>query len=179
MGVTRCFSALSFRFGPLHVPSGQVCCQKHRGLGGKVFTQHVKRCSSRNHDTTIPCNLNSSDADTTKLSLHCTSPRARPSRGRNVVVYVKDTGRHKPAELAYSFLFCSCVYFCLYGPSKCISFHKFSLALSNVFHSIHSPDNSPLSHSVLPVVSLPYWSFLLYISLFMKVSLCPDIILCG
>ena len=34
--------------------------------------------------------------------------------------------RHKPTELAHSFLFCSCVYFCLYCPFHCISFHKFS-----------------------------------------------------
>ena len=33
------------------------------------------------------------------------------------------------------------------------------MALSTVFHSINSPDNSPLSHSVLPVSFLPYWSF--------------------
>ena len=33
---------------------------------------------------------------------------------------------HKPTELARSFLFCSCVYFCLYGPFNCISLHKFS-----------------------------------------------------
>ena len=33
------------------------------------------------------------------------------------------------------------------------------MALSTVFHSIHPPDNSPLSHSVLPVLFLPYWSF--------------------
>ena len=30
--------------------------------------------------------------------------------------------------------------------------------LSSVFHSIHSPDNSPLPHSGLPVLFLPYWS---------------------
>ena len=36
------------------------------------------------------------------------------------------------------------------------------MALSTVFHSIKSPDNSPLSHSVLPVLFLPYWSFQLY-----------------
>ena len=53
------------------------------------------------------------------------------------------------------------------------------MALSTVFHSINSPDNSPLFRSVLPVLFLPYWSFQLYISLFMKVSLIPDIILCG
>ena len=33
---------------------------------------------------------------------------------------------HKPTELAHSLIFCSCVYFCLYGPFNCISFHKFS-----------------------------------------------------
>ena len=38
-----------------------------------------------------------------------------------------------------------------------------SMALSTVFHSINSPDNSPLSHSVLPVLFLPYWFFQLYI----------------
>ena len=32
-------------------------------------------------------------------------------------------------------------------------------ALSTVFYSINSPDNSPPSHSVLPVLFLPYWSF--------------------
>ena len=39
------------------------------------------------------------------------------------------------------------------------------MALSTVFQSINSPDNSPFSHSVLPVLPLPYWSFQLYISL--------------
>ena len=38
--------------------------------------------------------------------------------------------RHKPAELAHSFLFCSCVCFCLDGPFNCISFHKVSQQLS-------------------------------------------------
>ena len=33
------------------------------------------------------------------------------------------------------------------------------MALSTVFHSINSPDNSPLSHSALLVSILPYWSF--------------------
>ena len=32
----------------------------------------------------------------------------------------------KPTKLAHSFSFCSCVYFCLYSPFNCISFHKFS-----------------------------------------------------
>ena len=62
--------------------------------------------------------------------------------------------KHKPVELFYSFLFCPCVYFCIYGPFTCMSFHKFLR---------HPPP--PLSHSVLPVLSLPYWSFQLYESL--------------
>ena len=39
------------------------------------------------------------------------------------------------------------------------------ITLSTVFHSTNSPDNSPFSHSVIPVLSLPYWSFQIYISL--------------
>ena len=38
------------------------------------------------------------------------------------------------------------------------------MALLTVSHSIILPDNSPFSHSVLPVLCLPYWSFQLYIS---------------
>ena len=37
-------------------------------------------------------------------------------------------------------------------------------ALSTVFHSVKPSDNSPLSHSVLPVLFLPYLSFQLYLS---------------
>ena len=40
------------------------------------------------------------------------------------------------------------------------------MALSNVFHSINSLHESSLSHSILPVLSLPYGSFQLYISLY-------------
>ena len=39
------------------------------------------------------------------------------------------------------------------------------MALSTVSLSINSPNHSPFSHSVLPVLSVPYWSFQLYISL--------------
>ena len=60
--------------------------------------------------------------------------------------------RHKSTELANSFLFCSCV---------CLSLMAFSI----VFQSINSSDNSPFSHSVLPVSSWTYWSFQLYVSL--------------
>ena len=52
-----------------------------------------------------------------------------------------------------------------------------SMALSTVFHFINSLDNSPVSHSVLPVLSLSYWSFQLCI--FMKVSFSPNIISSG
>ena len=65
--------------------------------------------------------------------------------------------RNRPIELAHSFLFCSCVYFCLFGPFNCISFHK-------------SSDNSPFSHSVFPVLSLPYLSFQLNSSLWKSPS---------
>ena len=37
--------------------------------------------------------------------------------------------RHKLTKLAHSFLFCSCVCFCLYGPFNSISLHKFSRQL--------------------------------------------------
>ena len=44
--------------------------------------------------------------------------------------------RHKPTELAHSFYFVL-VYVSVF------------MALSTIFHSINSPDNSPLSHCVL------------------------------
>ena len=56
-------------------------------------------------------------------------------------------------QLAHSFF---------YSLLVCISV---LMALSTVFHSINSLDNSPFSHSVLPVLSLPYWSLQLYVSL--------------
>ena len=72
--------------------------------------------------------------------------------------------RHKPAELAHAFY------------SVLVSVSVF-MALSTVFYSINSPYNSPLSHSVLLVSFLPYWSFQL-LCLFKKVSLSPNTILC-
>ena len=59
---------------------------------------------------------------------------------------------HKPTDLPTPF------------HSVLVSLSVF-MALSTVFHSINSPDNSPLSHFVLPVLFLPYWSFQLSISL--------------
>ena len=74
-----------------------------------------------------------------------------PSCGGDVAVYVFGINQLRLPTL--SFLFCSCVYFCLYGPF-------------NFFHFKISPNNSPLSHSVLPVLLLlPYWSFQLYVSI--------------
>ena len=69
------------------------------------------------------------------------SPAGSPSRGGDVMVYVKDI--HQPGLPTYSVL---------------VSISVFA-ALSTVFHSINSPDNSLLSRSVLPVLFLPYWSF--------------------
>ena len=65
--------------------------------------------------------------------------------------------RHQSTELAHSFLLCSYVCFSL-------------MSLSTVFHSINSSDNSPFSHSALPVLSLRYWSFQLYVSLWKSPS---------
>ena len=39
------------------------------------------------------------------------------------------------------------------------------IAFSTVFHSINSPDNAPFSDSGPPVLSLPCWSFQVYIPL--------------
>ena len=89
-------------------------------------------------------------------------PEGSPSRGGDVVVYVKG---NTPTELVYSLLFRPYVFFCLYGPFNCISYHKFSWQLS-AFSLCSSSLNS-----VLLVLSAVY--------LFMKVSLSPDIILCG
>ena len=73
--------------------------------------------------------------------------------------------RHKLTKLAHSFLFCSCVCFCLYDPFNSISFHKFSRQLF-AFSLCSSGLNSALL-----ALSTMY--------LFMKVSLSPDVILCG
>ena len=88
-------------------------------------------------------------------------PEGSPSLGGNVAVYVW----HKPTQLASSFLFCSFVCFCLYGPFNSISFHKVSWKLS-----VFSVCSSGL-HCALLVLSTIYF--------FMKVSLSPDTIHCG
>ena len=76
-------------------------------------------------------------------------PMGPPSRGGDVTVYVKDINQPSLPIPYYSVLVSVSVF----------------MALSTVFHSINSPDNSPFSHSVLAVLFLPYWSFQIYISL--------------
>ena len=71
------------------------------------------------------------------------------SRGGDVVVYVFDITQPSLPIPFYSVLVFISVF----------------TALSTVFHSRHSPDNSPLSHSVRTVLCLPYWSFQLFFSL--------------
>ena len=67
-------------------------------------------------------------------------------------------------ELAHSFLFCSCVCFCLFYPFNCISFHESSWQLS-----AFSLCSTGLISALLVLSTILY--------LFMKVSLSPDIIL--
>ena len=75
-------------------------------------------------------------------------PADSPSGGGGVAIYVFDINQPSlPTP------FCSVL----------VSVSVF-MALSTVFHSINSPDNSPLSHSVLPILFLPYWSFQLHTS---------------
>ena len=78
-----------------------------------------------------------------------TVPAGSPSPGGDVTVYVKDINQSSVPTPLYSVLVSTSVF----------------MALSTVFHSINSRNNSPFSHSVLPVLSLPYWSFQLYTSL--------------
>ena len=73
-------------------------------------------------------------------------PAGSPSRGGDVTVYVFGINQPSLPTPFYSVLVSVSV-------------------LSTVFHFINFPDNSPLSHSVLPVLFLLYWSFQLYISL--------------
>ena len=75
-------------------------------------------------------------------------PAGSPFRGGDVTVYVPDINQPSLPTPFYSVLVSVSVF----------------MALSTVFYSINSPDNSPLSHSVLLVLFLSYWSFQLYIA---------------
>ena len=88
-------------------------------------------------------------------------PVGSPSCGGNVAIYVFNIKQLSLPTSFYSVLVSSSIF----------------MALSPVFCSINSPNNSPHSRSVFLVLFLPYWSCQLY--LFMKVSFSPDIILCG
>ena len=79
-------------------------------------------------------------------------PVGSPSCGGDATVYIGT----EFIELAQSSLFCSCVYFCLYGPFHYIPFHKLSLKLS-----VFSLCSSVLISAIL-ILSTIY--------LFMKVS---------
>ena len=86
-----------------------------------------------------------------------------PSRGRDVVVYVKDINQPSSPSPFYSVL---------------VSISVF-MALSTVFHSINSPDSSPFSHSVPPVLSLCLFRPLNMYILLVRVSFSLSIILSG
>ena len=70
-------------------------------------------------------------------------PAGSPSCGGDVAVYVTDINQ---PSLPTPF------------QTVPVSISVF-IAISTVFHFINSPGNSPLSHSVLPILFLPYWSF--------------------
>ena len=78
-----------------------------------------------------------------------TAPTGSPSHGEDVAVYAFDINQPSLPSPWYSVLV---------SISVCMT-------LSTVFHSVKSPDNSPLSHAVLPVLFLPYRSFQLHSSL--------------
>ena len=65
------------------------------------------------------------------------------SRGGDVAVYVFDINQPSLSTPFYSVL---------------VSVSVFT-ALSTVFHSINSLDNSPLCHSVHLVLFIPYWPY--------------------
>ena len=82
-------------------------------------------------------------------------PAGSPSRGGDVLVYCFDVNQLSlPIPFFYSVLVSVSVF----------------MALSTVFHSINSPANSSFSRSVLQVLSLSYWSFQLYVSLWKSPS---------
>ena len=66
-------------------------------------------------------------------------PAGSHSRGGDVAVYVFDINQPSLPTLFYSVLVPISIF----------------VALSTVFHSINYPDNSPVSHFVLPIFFLP------------------------
>ena len=84
-----------------------------------------------------------------------------PSRGADVAVYVFDINQTSLPTPFYSVLVSVSVF----------------VALSSVFHSINSPDNSAFSLCSSSLISALLILSVTYI--FMKVSLSPNVILCG
>ena len=97
---------------------------------------------------TFPCLKTPTNSHEKRVHYAENVPAGSPSRGGGVTVYVYDINQPSLPTPFNSVLVSVSVF----------------MALSTVFHSINSPDNSPFSHSVLPVLSLPYWSFQLYVS---------------
>ena len=95
------------------------------------------------------CEGSSPTVVTITSSFFFKDPAGSPSRGGDVAAYVFNISQPSLPTPFYSVLVTVSVF----------------TALSTVFHSINSPDDSSPSHSVLPVSFLPYWSFQLYISL--------------
>ena len=133
-------------------------CQELRTLNGTALTNGEKSCCCRASFLfiIIMIIITIIMVIATCLLTWSSALKGSPSRGGDVVFFLaKDI---KPNELAHSFLFCSWVYIAVF------------MTLSAVFHSINPPVNSPLSHSALPVLILPYWSFHLCISLWKSSS---------
>ena len=125
--------------------------------GGVYGVAHHLGCEDRQDDEPV-AGVSCWDTHTNKhnvvivVALSAPSagvPTGSPSCGGDVAVYVFDIIQLSLPTSFYSILVSVSVF----------------MILSTVFHSINSPDNSPLSHSVLPGVFLPYWSFQLYIPL--------------
>ena len=98
----------------------------------------------------LPLCINKYELHGSIVTFHSIVPMGSPSRGGDVTVYVPHINQPSLPTPFYSVLVSVSVF----------------MALSTVFLSINSPDNSLLSHSVLLVLFLPYWSFQQYVSLY-------------
>ena len=127
-----------------------ICSVPLRGLQNTHTHTHT-------HTLTLSLSFNMQALQTTrkkKKKLQClqdlSSPRAKLHMvGMLLAVYVFDINQPNLPPPSYSVL---------------VSISVF-VVLSTVLYPINSPYNSPLSHSVLPVLFLPYWAFQPYISL--------------
>ena len=139
---------------PLLPPSSTVPAGSP-SRGGDV-TVHVPDTTSPAFLLHSPCGLTfkwwGCHGSCPRHDLFCLPPPQSPRAHLHVVGMSRFMFQHKPTELAHSFLFFSRVYFCLYGPFNCISFHTFSRPLS-AFSLCSSG------------LGLPYLFFELYVSL--------------